>query len=145
MVTTRLIPFPRELVWSAFTDPEHLKLWWGPNGFTNTFFQFDMSPGGVWKFMMHGPDGVDYPNQIIFEEVVAPERLVYTHSGGEEAPDDHEFHSTITLEEQDGKTRVTMRMEFLTAKAKEIAATFGAIEGGKQTLGRLEAHVATMV
>ena len=67
------------LVWQAWTDPKHLAQWWGPNGFSTTTSAFDMRPGGVWRFVMHGPDGRDYENRITFDEIVRPERLVYHH------------------------------------------------------------------
>ena len=55
IVTTRVMDAPRELVFKAWTDPDHLVHWWGPTGFTNTFHEFDLKPGGVWRFVMHGP------------------------------------------------------------------------------------------
>src|SRR4051812_20636889 len=79
---TRIFDAPRELVFKAWSDPEHLAQWWGPKDFTNTFHEFDWQPGGVWRFTMHGPDGVDYKNRIIFVEIVKPERLVYSHVTG---------------------------------------------------------------
>src|SRR5450631_188479 len=94
IVITRVFDAPRELVFKAWTDPKHLVHWWGPNGFTNTFHEVDIRPGGVWRFTMHGPDGVDYPNRIVFEEIVKPERIVYAHSGGEEN-DLAQFHVTV--------------------------------------------------
>ena len=142
---TRVISAPRELVWRAMTEPEHLVHWWGPNGFTNTFYEFEMKPGGVWRFMMHGPDGTDYPNKIVFTEIVAPERIEFDHSGdGDTIETDHRFHSTITMEEEGDATKVTLHSIFETEKDYEFAAKFGAIEGGMQTLGRLADHVSTM-
>lgn len=64
IVSTRVFDFPRDLVFGAWTDPAHLAHWWGPKGFTNSFHEFDLRPGGNWRFVMHGPDGVDYRNQI---------------------------------------------------------------------------------
>lgn len=72
-----------------WTDPKHIA-WWGPNGFTNTIHEMNVKPGGVWRFIMHGPDGTDYPNKILFIEVVKPERLVYTH-GSDEDNDPNQF------------------------------------------------------
>ncbi len=93
---------------------------------------------------MHGPDGTDYPNHIVFEEVVRPERLVYTHGGGSDGKD-AQFRSTVTFAEQGGKTRVTMRAVFPTAAARDhVVQEYGAIEGGKQTLERLAEYLATM-
>jgi uncharacterized protein YndB with AHSA1/START domain len=83
MIGTREFDAPRDLVYAVFTDPKHLAQWWGPNGFTTTTLSFDMRPGGVWRFVMHGPDGRDYQNRITYEEVVPPQRLVYRHGGGE--------------------------------------------------------------
>jgi uncharacterized protein YndB with AHSA1/START domain len=97
----------------------------------------DVRPGGVWQFVMHGPDGVDYKNKSIFEEIVKPERLVYTHVSGPT------FRATATFDEQGGKTTVTMRMLFDTAAERDRTVNvFGAVEGAKQTLGRLAEHVA---
>ena len=67
---------PRELVFAAWTDPKHLSQWWGPNGFTTTTSSFDFRPGGIWRFVMHGPDGRDYQNRVTFDEIVPPERNI---------------------------------------------------------------------
>ena len=113
--------------------------WWGPNGFTSTIQQMDVRPGGVWKFVMHGPDGIDYQNKVVYDEIVKPERIVYTHTGGPQ------FRSTITFEKQGHKTRLTVRMVFDTASERErVAKKFGAVEGLDQTLGRLSAYLAKM-
>ena len=76
LVATREFDVPRELVFRAWTTPDLLARWWGPKGFTHTFHECDMRPGGMWKFAMHGPDGVDYPNHNVFVEFVQPERVV---------------------------------------------------------------------
>src|SRR5258706_7128695 len=77
----RVFDAPRELVWKVWTEPEHIGKWWGPNGFTTTTHKMEVKAGGVWRFVMHGPDGRDYQNKITFIEVVKPERLVYKHGG----------------------------------------------------------------
>jgi uncharacterized protein YndB with AHSA1/START domain len=82
IIGSRLLNAPRQLVFSAFTDPKHLAQWWGPDGFTTTTHSFEFRPGGVWHFVMHGPDGRDYQNRITYEEIIRPERLVYRHGGG---------------------------------------------------------------
>jgi uncharacterized protein YndB with AHSA1/START domain len=139
IVAMRVIDAPRELVWRAWTDPEHIVQWWGPNGFTTTIQQMDVRPGGLWKFVMHGPDGIDYQNKVVYDEIVKPERIVYTHTGGAQ------FRSTITFEKQGDKTRLTVRMVFDTASERErVAKKFGAVEGLDQTLGRLNAYLAKM-
>jgi len=141
LVNTRLINAPRELVYKAFTQPEHVIHWWGPRGFTNTILEMDVRPGGRWTLVMHGPDGTDYPNQIDFTEVVPPERLAWDHGDGERV----HFHSTVTFEPEDGKTRLTMTLLFETAAQKQqTIEESGAVEGGKQTMDRLEEYLATM-
>ena len=132
---------PRELVFSAFTDPTHLARWWGPNGFTTTTSSFDLRPGGVWRFVMHGPDGRDYQNRITFEEVVRPERLVYRHGGGDDV-EPVRFITTVTFDDLGGKTRVTMRMDFPSAAERDrVNNQYGADKGLAQTLARLADYV----
>ena len=83
--------------------PKHLSQWWGPDGFTTTTSAFDMRPGGVWRFVMHGPDGRDYENRITFDEIVKPERIVYRHGGGDDV-EPVQFRTTVTFEDLGGKT-----------------------------------------
>jgi uncharacterized protein YndB with AHSA1/START domain len=142
IVTTRVLNAPRDLVFKMWTDPEHIVQWWGPKGFTTTTYSMDVRPGGVWRFVMHGPDGTDYQNQITYLEIVKPERLVYKHGGGEDV-EPVNFETTVTFEEQGGKTRLTMRALFPSAEAREhVVKKYGAIEGASQTMDRLEQHLA---
>jgi uncharacterized protein YndB with AHSA1/START domain len=144
IVTTRVFDAPRELVFAAWSDPEHLAQWWGPNGFTTTTHAFDMRPGGVWRFVMHGPDGRDYQNRITYEEIVKPERLVYSHGGAEDV-EPVQFRVTVTFEDLGGKTRLTMRAVFPSAAERDrVAKDYGAVEGAQQTLARLAEHLETM-
>ena len=144
IVLTRDFDAPRELVWQAWTDPEHAAQWWGPTGFTNTIQEMDVRPGGVWRLVMHGPDDTDYPNKIVYIEVVKPERLVYTHGSGEE-DDPGQFLVTVTFDEQGGKTRLSMKSLFASAAERDkVVKEFHAIEGGNQTLDRLAEHLATL-
>jgi uncharacterized protein YndB with AHSA1/START domain len=142
LVISRLINAPRELVFKVWTEPEHVAQWWGPDGFTNTIHEMEVKAGGVWRLTMHGPDGRDYPNKIVFIEVVKPERLVYKHSGDEET-EPVNFHVTVTFEKQGNKTLLTMRSIFESAAELErVNKEYGAREGMKQTVGRLEEYVA---
>ncbi len=75
MLTSRTLPFPPEAVYRAFATPELLARWWGPDGFTNTFEAFDFRVGGRWRFVMHGPNGANYPNDNVFT-ALQPDRLV---------------------------------------------------------------------
>ncbi|MGQ0536701.1 MAG: SRPBCC domain-containing protein [Methanobacteriota archaeon] len=140
IVVARLIEAPRERVFAAFTDARTLDRWWGPDGFRTTTHAFDLYPGGYWRYTMHGPDGRDYKNWIRYEEIRAPERIAYAHGGEREDPD---FHATATFEAQGEKTLVTLRSTFPTREARAyVVREYHAIEGGRQTLGRLAAHLA---
>ena len=146
LVFERIFSAPRELVFEAWTNPQHVVQWWGPNGFTTTIEQMEVRPGGVWKHIMHGPDGKDYPNKSIFIEVVKPERLVYSHAGGRKGDPGAQFETTVTFEEfNGGKTKLTMRMVFPSAeKRDEVVRFYKADEGGNQTLSRLEEFLAKL-
>jgi uncharacterized protein YndB with AHSA1/START domain len=138
IATARVVNARRELVFRAFSDPDHLARWWGPKGFTNTFHEFDLRPGGTWRFVMHGPDGASYQNKSMFVEVVKPERIVLQHVSGPQ------FRLTIALTEQAGKTKITWRMLFESAAECDRVKKF-AVEANEQNLDRLEAELATMV
>lgn len=145
IVITRVFDAPRELVWKAMTDPQHVVHWWGPKGFTTTIEKMDVRPGGVWKHIMHGPDGTDYPNKSIFTEIVKPERIVYSHGGGKKGGPGAQFEATWSFDAQGDKTKVTIRMLFPSAADRDfVVKEFNAIEGGKQTLERLAEHLPKM-
>jgi uncharacterized protein YndB with AHSA1/START domain len=148
--STRVFDAPRELVFKVWSDSQHLANWWGPKGFSTTTSLFDFKPGGVWRFVMHGPDGRDYQNKITFVEIVEPQRIVYKH-GGDRGDQDREvepvnFQVTVTFEpEAEERTRLNMRMVFPSAAAKNFTVEkYGAIEGQRQTLERLARYVAKM-
>ena len=146
IVISRDFDAPRELVWEAWTTPEHVVQWWGPRGFTTTIETMDVRPGGVWKHVMHGPDGTDYPNKSMFTEVVKAERIAYSHGGGRTGARGVSFEATWTFDALDrGATSVTLRQIFRTAKERDrIVKEYGAIEGGRQTLERLDEHLRTV-
>jgi uncharacterized protein YndB with AHSA1/START domain len=139
IVITRTLDAPRELVFDAWTDPDTMGDWWGPRGFTTTTSERDVRPGGAWRFVMHAPNGVDYPNEIIYTEIARPERLRYAHgAGGGKA----EFQVTVTFEERGGGTVLTLRSLFPSAEERDAKVAFGAVAGGNQTLDRLEKYLA---
>ena len=146
LIITREFNAPRELVFQAWTDPKHLINWWGPNGFTNTFHEVDIKPGGVWLFTMHGPDGLDYRNRIRFIEIVKPERLSYLHDS-DDPKDKSKFNVFVTFEEiGKKKTSLTMRMVCATPEERNVVVEqYGAMEGANQTLGRLEEELKKMM
>ena len=96
IVVARVIEAPRELVFEAFTEVRHLSQWWGPAGFSTTTRAFEFRVGGVWEFVMHGPDGTDYPEWITWTELVPPERIALWH--GEFRDDPNAFASVLTFE-----------------------------------------------
>ena len=146
IVLSRLLDAPREMVFAAWTDPKQVVQWWGPRGFTTTTQEMAVAPGGVWRFIMHGPDGRDYDNRITFDEIVKPERLVYHHGGGDDV-EPVQFRTTVTFEELSGKrTRLTMRAMFPSAAERDrVIRDYGADKGATQTLSRLGDYLATLV
>ncbi len=147
IVIERVFNAPRELVWKAWTDPLHVVHWWGPRGFTTTVETMDVRPGGIWKHVMHGPDGANYPNRSVFSEVVEPERIVFSQGGRREGGPEVNFVSTWTFDAlSHDRTKVTIRMVFPSAGDRDrVAREFGAVEGGKQTLGRLAGHLKSLM
>jgi uncharacterized protein YndB with AHSA1/START domain len=144
MIGTRVLDAPRTLVFDMWSDPKHLAQWWGPDGFTTTTSAFDLRPGGVWSFVMHGPDGRDYQNRIVFEEVVRPERIIYRHSGAGDT-ESVQFRTTVTFEDLGGKTRLTLHARFPTPEDRErVIRDYGADKGMVQTLARLADYLASV-
>ncbi len=142
IIGTREFDAPRELVFAAWTDPKHLSQWWGPNGFTTTTSSFDFKPGGVWRFVMHGPDGRDYQNRVTFMEIVPPERIVYRHGGGDDV-EPVQFQQTVIFEDLGGRTRLTWRGVFPSAAERDhVIKEYHADKGLTQTMARLAEFVA---
>ena len=131
----RMLNAPVDLVWEVFTKPEHIANWWGPNGFTNTIFKMDVRPGGEWNFIMHGPDGRDYKNRSIYQEIVPFKKIVFDHF----APN---FTGTIEFEATGDQTRMKWHMLFETAELFEaVVREHGAAEGLKQNIEKLNAYL----
>jgi uncharacterized protein YndB with AHSA1/START domain len=143
LVTTRVFDAPRALVFEAWTSAEHLGQWWGPRGFTTKTHEFDFRVGGTWRLTMIGPDGREYPNRVVYQEIVRPSRIVYAHHGDGDAV---HFRASATFEDAGaGKTRVTMRAIFASkAERDQVVERYGAAEGAKQTIARLGEHVGEM-
>jgi uncharacterized protein YndB with AHSA1/START domain len=137
IAATRMFDAPREVVWRMWTEREHIAKWWGPHGFTNTIHEMDVREGGAWRHTLHGPDGKDYRNESTYLEVIEPIRLVYDHGPTPV------FVATVTFEARGEKTLVTMRMLFSDIASRDkTVEVFGAVEGLKQTLNRLEELLA---
>lgn len=137
VLITRIINAPRDLVFDAWMDSKHADKWMGPTGYTTVTQSMDVRPGGMWRFTMRGPQGV-FPNRVTYIEVVKPSRLVYRH-GADKDDDPDAFEVTVTFEDLGGRTHITMRSVFPTADVRDrVVKEFKAIEGGYQTLERLE-------
>lgn len=139
IVIRRTFEAPRELVYRAFIDPEHIGRWWGPEGFTTTTEEMDVRPGGQWRHVMVGPDGTRYPNRVRYIAVDAPERLEWTHDDEDDSPDGIRFEMVLTFEEEAAdRTTVTLRQIHPSPEARDrVVRENGALEGGMQTLARL--------
>jgi uncharacterized protein YndB with AHSA1/START domain len=142
LITTRVFDAPRELVFKAWTDPERLKRWWGPKGFTNPVCEVDVRPGGAIRIHMRAPDGTVYPMTGVFREIVAPERLVFTSSAldGNGEPL-FEVLNTVTFVDDGGKTRLTVHASVSKVKAAAAQHLAGMEQGWSMTLDRLAQEV----
>jgi uncharacterized protein YndB with AHSA1/START domain len=141
VVLQREVPFARELVWRAMTDPAHVNRWWGPDGFRNEDVTMDFRVGGLWSFTMVGPDGTRFPNRVRFKALTPPARMLFDHGDDQRVW----FETTITLDATEAGTRVTIRQVFPTqAERDEVVEKYGAIEGGQQHLAKLEAYLRSL-
>ena len=137
---SRLFNAPVELVWEVWTNPEHIKNWWGPDGFRNTIHSMDVKKGGEWNLTMHGPDGTDYKNKSIYKEIVLHKKLVYEHVS---AP---KFVATVEFESQGDKTFINWNMLFETKEQFiQVVKTFKADEGLKQNVDKLSHYLQTQI
>ncbi|HWF45169.1 MAG TPA: SRPBCC domain-containing protein [Candidatus Kapabacteria bacterium] len=139
MAATRILNAPRELVWKILTDPDHIEHWWGPNGFSLTTHEHELRKGGEWNFTMHGPDGTNFRNEMVFEELVPMERIVLTHGPTPK------FQMFISLLDRGNKTELQWRNVFESAEDyKRAVEVFHAVEGLQQNLERLKAYLTDL-
>jgi uncharacterized protein YndB with AHSA1/START domain len=133
---TRVFDAPRELVWKAFTEPEHVTQWMlGPEGWTMPVCEIDLRPGGAYRFVWRQEDGTEMTITGVHEEVDPPERLVTTDSWGEEWP---ETRNTIVFAEEDGKTTLTTTLLYPSQEARDAALGTGMADGMSMGYDRLE-------
>ncbi len=132
--TSRKIQATVEQVFATFTDSQRLARWWGPAGFTNTFHLCEFKSGGRWSYIMHGPDGKNYPNESIFAEVESPRRVVIQHNSKPE------YRLTITLSSTDHGTVINWSQEFMKSKVAEGIKHI-VIPANEQNLDRLTVEV----
>lgn len=133
--TERVLSVHARKVFAAFEHPDQLAQWWGPNGFTNTFEQFEFKPGGRWVFVMHGPNGANYPNESFFREIEPDSRIVIEHVVKPW------YRLTVTLTAEGDQTRLTWAQEF---ESPEVAARMRPLSetANEQVLDRLQTLLA---
>jgi len=140
---TRTFNSPRDLVFRVWTDPKHVAQWWGPRGFTNPVCELDARPGGAMRIDMRGPDGTVFPMTGVYQEIVEPERIVFTSGAlGKDGHPLFEVLTTVTFTEMGGKTTLTMHARVVKSTAAATPHIKGMEVGWSQTLDRLEEYVA---
>jgi len=138
IVTTRIVNASIDLAFKAWTDPNHLKNWWGPKGFTSTFNEFDLRPGGKWSFIMHGPDKGNYTNECEFIKIDTP-NLIFWKRHSKPL-----FKVLATFEEiSSDKTKNIFRMIFDTAEESNKLRPF-VVDKNEENFDRLEVELAKM-
>ena len=143
-VLSRVIDARRDIVFSAWTDPEHLPNWFGPAGFKIETKEIDIRVGGLWRFDMVAPDGRRYTNRMQFRRIEPPALIEIDH-GADDADDPGQYRMTVTFDEQsDGKTVITLRQLHPTKARRDATIGFGAVEYGYQTLEKLARHVGSL-
>lgn len=136
--SSRTFNAQREILFKAWSDPLLLAQWWGPKGFTNTFHEFNFTPGGHWRFIMHGPSSGDYKNEAVFLKITAPETIVWDRIS------QPLFQVSVHFEEKDEKTLLTFLMIFDSVEACEKIRKF-APEANEENFDRLEKVLETIV
>ena len=129
------------VLFRAFTDADAMKAWYGPNGFTITVIAMDFRVGGQFRFTMHGPNGTDYPNRMVYREIVPSQRLVYLHGSNiDNDPNAFDVVNTFKAIGAD-RTLLVRRSTFSSIEARNAVMKFGAVELGMQTLEKLAVFV----
>jgi uncharacterized protein YndB with AHSA1/START domain len=142
IVISRVIDAPRDLVYAAWTDPEQIQEWFGPEGMTIETREITLKAGGVWRFDMVTRDGFRYSNRMVFLRMEAPAFIEVEH-GVDQDSDPGKFRMLVTFDEQsNGKTVLTLRQMHPSKEQREAKMGFGAVEYGGQTLEKLARHVA---
>jgi uncharacterized protein YndB with AHSA1/START domain len=132
--TSREIPATVEQVFAAISHPERLARWWGPAGFSNTFYVCEFKHGGRWSFIMRGPDGREYPNESVFTEIERPRKVVVQHVS------EPKFRLTIELASSSVGTVISWSQAF---ESSEVASRLEhiVVPANEQNLDRLSAEV----
>jgi uncharacterized protein YndB with AHSA1/START domain len=154
---TRVVDAPRDKVWRAWTEVEHLRQWWGPKGFAVTHCKVDLRPGGLMHYCLRTPDGNEMWGKFVFREIAKPERLVWINSFSDKeggttvhpmsADWPREMHTKVTFEDLGGKTRVTVQWTPVDASSEIERKTFeqgrdSMKQGWSGTFEQLESYLS---
>lgn len=134
IIMTCVFDAPRELVFKTCTDPKLIPRWWGPSIYETTVDKMDVRLGGIWRFVQRGPDGKGFAFRGVYHSVTPPEGLVYTFEF--EGMPGHVLLETVAYEEQDGKTKMTVRDVFQTVEDRDGMLKSGMEEGAAETMNR---------
>ncbi len=144
IVVTRTFDAPRDLVFEAWTTPEHLARWWGPREQECVRSEVDLRVGGGYVFVSRGPDGQDHPFKGEYLEITPPERLVCTFVYDVEGWRDFAARDTLVLEEREGRTTATINTEHQTVEARDGQLGSGMEGGMRESFERLDELLAGM-
>lgn len=148
MVMERFFMAPPELVFSTYTDPEHIKNWWGPVGWETTTYQMDVRPGGIWHYCMRSEDGQEAWGKSVYQTVETPTRLVYTDvfsdEHGNESDELPAMTITVEFAVEGNGTQVVSHTLFDSEESLNQVKEMGAVEGMTQTFNRLEDYLNTL-
>lgn len=136
ITAVRLFDAPRQMVWAAMTDPTLIPLWWGPKAYATFVEQFDLHPGGTWRFIQRDAAGKEFAFHGVTQEVVPFERIVQTFNF-EGMPPGHALVQTMVFEDQDGKTRLTQTAKYLNLQDLDGMVQAGMESGLRESFGRL--------
>jgi uncharacterized protein YndB with AHSA1/START domain len=150
IIITRIFNAPRDLVWKAWTDANHVAQWWGPKGFTTRVTKLDLYPGGQSQYVMIAPDGTEYPVKGVFQEIVPFERIVTTDEFDEAyAATNTDLPQgmivTVLFEDLGEKTKLTLQILHPTVDDRRKHEEMGVVDGWNSTLDCLEEHLETIL
>lgn len=139
IVCSRIINAPIEIAFRAWSEPDHLKNWWGPNGFTNTFNEFDFREGGKWCFIMHGPEKGNYVNECEFTKIKRPALIAWKRFSKPH------FQVVVTFEEVSAsKTKIVFKQVFSSPEECNKLRPY-VTDKNEENFDRLESELATMI
>ena len=142
LIATRVFDAPRDLMWAAHTQCEHLRKWQlGPEGWTMPTCEIDLRPGGSYRFVYAGPDGDGFQFSGVYREVMAPERIVNTETMDVSTV---ETVNTLTLTEADGRTLLRVVVDYPSNEVREQVIATGMLEGWAQTYDVLEEYLRSL-